>query len=139
MSPSTVFAIAQVAPLPFWLALLFPSWRFARWVAFVPLVVLAGCLTWAWALVQAPPGGSTFADVLRFFSSEWGAVTVWLHVVVVDYLAGVFIARDARRLGASAWLVAPVLVVTLFFAPLGVAAWLLLRGVWKRVWRLDVG
>lgn len=125
--------------MPFWLALMFPSWRLARWVAFVPLFVLAGCLTYAWALVQAPPGGSTFADVLRFFSGEWGAVTVWLHVVVVDFLAGVFVARDGRRLGVSAWVMAPVLVVTLFFAPLGVAAWLLLRGVWKREWRLDVG
>lgn len=138
MSPSTVFAIVQVAPLPFWLALLFPSWRVARWVAFVPFFVLACCVTYAWALVQAPPGGSTFADVLRFFSSEWGAVTVWLHVVVVDFLAGVFIARDGRRLGVSAWAMAPLLLVTLFFAPLGVLSWLLVRGVWKRQWRLDV-
>jgi GNAT superfamily N-acetyltransferase len=116
-----------------------PLVPFARWVAFAPFFVLMCCLAYAWALVQAPSAGSTFADVLRFFSSEWGAVTVWLHVVVVDFFAGVFVARDARRLGVSAWLVAPLLVVTLFFAPLGVAAWLLLRGVWKREWRLDVG
>lgn len=139
MTPSTVFAIVQVAPLPFWLALMFPASRLARWVAFAPLFLLASCLTYAWALVQAPAGGSTFSDVLRFFSSEWGAVTLWLHVVVVDFLAGVFIARDGRRLGASPWLVGPVLVVTLFFAPIGLAAWLLLRGAWKGEWRLDRG
>lgn len=138
MAPSTLFAIAQIAPLPFWLSLLFPSWRIARWLAFVPVFALSGCLSYAFALLQAPTGGSTFSDVLRFFSSEWGGVVVWLHLVVADYLAGVWIARDARRLGVSAWVVAPILGLTLFFAPLGIAAWLLLRGVWKRQWRLDL-
>jgi hypothetical protein len=139
MSPSTVFAIAQIAPLPFWFALLFPSSRLARWLAFVPLFVLAGCVAYGFALVQAPAGGSTFADVIHFFSSEWGAVVLWLHVVVADYLVGVWIARDARRLGVSSWVVAPLLGLTLFFAPIGVGAWVLLRGVWKRQWRLDIG
>lgn len=138
MSPSTVFAIAQVAPLPFWIALMFPSWRFARRFAVFPWFILIGCFVYAWALVQAPPGGSSFIDVLRFFSSEWGALTVWLHVVVADYLVGTWVACDARRLGVSGWVVGPVLGLTLFFAPIGLAAWILMRGVWKREWRLDV-
>jgi len=137
MSPMTVFVLAQVAPLPFWISLLFPTWRVARWVAFGPWFIVLGGAAYGWALGQAPSGGSSFADVLRFFSSEWGALTVWFHLVVVDFLAGAWVARDAQRLGVRAWVVAPVLGLTLFFAPLGLVLWLVVRGVWKGVWRLD--
>ncbi|MCU0695819.1 MAG: ABA4-like family protein [Myxococcaceae bacterium] len=133
----TLFAIAQVAPLPFWVALLFPTWRPARWFAFTPVFTLLGATAYGWALWQAPSGGSTFADLVQFFSSDWGALTVWLHAVVVDFLAGVWIAQDARRLGISRWASGPVLALTLFFAPLGLAGWFLVRTAWKGAWRLD--
>lgn len=132
MTAHTLFSLSQVAPLPFWLLLLaLPHRRGTQLASAAFLVAFAAA--YGVTLFLAPQGGGTFEAFRTFLGSEWGAVTLWLHALSLDFLAGCWIAWDARRLGVSRWLAAPMLVLTLFFGPIGVLGWLVLRLAMRRV------
>jgi hypothetical protein len=58
----------------------------------------------------------------------------WIHYLAFDLFTGAWEARDARRLRISRWLVAPCLLLTFLFGPLGLGLYLLLRaGLRKKV------
>jgi hypothetical protein len=57
----------------------------------------------------------------------------WAHLLAFDLFAGRWIYLDGGERGLNPWLLAPVLVLTLLFGPLGLAAYLALRQVAGRV------
>lgn len=125
------FAIAGNVVVPVWLLLMFvPRWRWTQRLATFAVPLLLATL-YVWLLVSGRPapgaGFRTLAQVQILFSRPEALLAGWIHYLAFDLFTGAWEARDAGRLGISRWLVAPCLVLTFLFGPVGLAAYLLLR------------
>ena len=65
--------------------------------------------------------------LMAMFRSQGAIVVGWTHYLALDLLAGLWIARDADRLGAGRLLQVPYLLATFMAGPAGVFAWLVTR------------
>jgi hypothetical protein len=126
-----LFSIAGDLVLPVWLLLIFaPRWRWTQRLAtFAVPLLLAGI--YAALLVhggRVEGGGfGSLAQVARLFTSQDLLLAGWIHYLAFDLFTGAWEVRDALRLGLSRWLVAPCLVLTFLFGPVGLSLYLLLR------------
>jgi hypothetical protein len=142
MSPDALFSIATAAVLPGWLLLIVaPRWRWtARLVGPVILPALLAGL-YVYVLVAhmpgAPGGFGSLRDLRLFFERPELLLAGWVHYLAFDLFVGSWEVRDAVRNGIRhAWVV-PCLVLTLLFGPLGLLAYLALRGVLARNLAVD--
>jgi hypothetical protein len=131
-----LFSLAGAAVLPCWvLLLLAPQWRWTQRLATFVAPLLIACL-YAWLLLShpAPKGGgfNSLAQVMVLFSSPYAVLAGWIHYLAFDLFTGAWEARDAARLGISRWAVAPCLLLTFLFGPLGLALYLLLKLAMRR-------
>jgi hypothetical protein len=131
-----VFSLAGAVVLPVWLLLLFvPAWRWTQRLAtfVVPLLIAA---VYLWLLVSGPPpqgaGFNSLAAVSRLFQAPAALLAGWIHYLAFDLFTGAWEARDAVQRKISPWLVAPCLLLTFLFGPLGLALYLLLRLALRR-------
>ncbi|MGR3453617.1 ABA4-like family protein [Pseudooceanicola sp.] len=92
-------------------------------------LVYAGLLFTGVGLGQAAEGAgmASLPAVIALLSHPVGALTGWVHFILFDFFCGAWIARDAARLGLSHVWTVPVLILTLMFGPLGLAAHVLRR------------
>ncbi len=136
----TIFGIANVWPLLFWLLLAFGP----RTEATARLVLIAGILPLAvvytvlfpmiiTGLIDpvGPPGGSMdftkLSGVMALFDSKGGATIGWIHYLAFDLFVGLWVARNADRYGYARWVQVPILFIVLMAGPFGLTLYLLLR------------
>ena len=136
MRLSGLFSLGGVVALPCWLLLLVaPRWRVSQLLAtfVVPLLVAA---LYILLLVshKIPPGSgfSSLSQVSVLFSSPFALLAGWIHYIALDLFTGAWEARDAQRAGISQWIVAPCLILTLLFGPVGLVLYLLLKLMLRR-------
>ncbi|MCA1850250.1 MAG: DUF4281 domain-containing protein [Acidobacteria bacterium] len=134
-----LFELSSLLVFPFWVLMLFlPGWRLtgrvmrSPWVAAGPallyaLLVLPHLVEHAPVLMRPELG-----KVAALLGSTEGAAISWAHFLSFDLLVGRWIYLDGRRRGVSAWLMAPVLFLTLLFGPLGFLLHLCLNRVFGR-------
>ncbi len=126
-----LFSLGGALVLPCWLLLLFtPGWRWTQRLAtFAAPLLLAAVYLALLLTAHAPPGAgfNSLAQVALLFSVRQALLAGWLHYLAFDLFTGAWEARDAMRLGISRWLVAPCLLLTFLFGPVGLALYLLLR------------
>lgn len=124
-----VFNLTTLLPLPLWLGmLLFPKLRFTERLvlSYWPYIVL-GALYTLLLLAALFNGGSldlSFGGLRESLALPWPFLAVWAHLVTLDLFAGVWIFRDAKYWGLNPRL---FVLLTLFFGPLGLGAYLLVR------------
>lgn len=132
----TIFSLSSFTVLPFWLLMiLLPGWSWTQRIIRSPLVVLAPALIYA-ALVL-PQLGEVFFEVANptlpsiagLLGSPAGATIAWVHFLAFDLFVGRWIYLESRKLGLSAWLVSPVLFLTLMLGPIGFLLYLILRSI----------
>ena len=136
-SPEAVFSMASAAVLPGWLLLvLAPRWR---WTArLISAVLIPGLLAVLYAAIIAARWGgaeggfSSLADVQKLFADPWILLAGWIHYLVFDLFIGAWEVRDAGRLGIPHLLVAPCLVLTFLFGPVGLLLYGIVRAVRTR-------
>ena len=129
----TLFWLANALVAPFWLLMIaLPHWPGTRrllqsfWiVAPAALYVLLG-VTQAGALLAATRDLSP-AGLVALFGTPAGALLAWVHMLTLDLFAGRWIYLDGTERQAPAPLLAPVLLLTLLTAPLGLSLYLLIR------------
>ncbi len=140
MQWETIFSIANLWPLPFWLLLAFGprSELTARIVLFggiAPLamtyaILLPAIMTGAINAV-GPEGGSMdftqLSGIMALFDSKGGATIGWIHYLAFDLLTGLWVARNADRHGYRRWVQVPILFFVLMAGPFGLMLYLLLR------------
>lgn len=132
----TIFSLSSLTVMPLWLLMiLLPHWRVTRQLMASPLVALAPALIYA-ALVLPRAGevlpavlSPSLAGIAALLGSPAGATIAWVHFLAFDLLAGRWAYLDSRERGLSAWLMAPVLFLTLMLGPVGFALYLGLRAV----------
>ena len=125
MKPQIAFQLVQLLPLPIWfLWILLPRSRASRYLAAVewPWVLLAGVYVACFVTAIAsggklgPDSFSSLAGMMGLFASPWGALTGWVHYLCFD----TFVARYMmNRAPAAGYRLAPVLVATMMFGPMG--------------------
>jgi hypothetical protein len=126
-----LFSLSGSLVMPVWLLLIFlPAWRWSQRLAtfFVPLLLGVTYVTLlATAHTPAGAGFNSLAQVAKLFSVRQALLAGWIHYLAFDLFTGAWEARDSVRLGISRWLVAPCLILTFLFGPLGLGLYLLLR------------
>jgi hypothetical protein len=130
-----IFALSSILVMPFWfLMVLAPRWRWTRRIVESPFIVAGAALLYVALLVPrllavlpavARPELSAIAALL---GTPAGATIAWAHFLALDLFAGRWIFLDAQERGLSSWVVSPLLVLTLLFAPLGLGVYLGVRG-----------
>jgi hypothetical protein len=106
-------------------------------------------VTYAWLLATALWGGTpvpegagfgTLDGVMKLFSVKEALVAGWAHYLVFDLFIGAWQARDAQRIGLNHFVLIPCLALTLLVGPVGLLAYLLIRGLTGRAgWSLFEG
>lgn len=131
MTADQLFSILNLLTAAAWLPLLFlPR---VRWTATVLPVVVPSLLAVVYILVVAVkmPGSeggfSTLADVGLLFDDPWMLLAGWTHYLAFDLFIGGWEVRDAQARGVRHLFIVPALVLTFFFGPAGLLAYLLIR------------
>ena len=134
-----LFQLTFLLAAPFWaLMILAPSWRWTSRIIGSPLIVLPPVLIYVvlvlpnllevlLPIVSSP----TLIGVQTLLGTPTGAAIGWAHFVAFDLFVGRWEYRDGRERQIAAWLMAPVLLLTLLFGPLGLLVYLLLRTQFK--------
>lgn len=126
------FRLANLLALAGWAILLVVPRRLSglRQVAgyWLPGILAAGyfVLVAVW-FAGAEGGYSSLAQVGRLFASEPVRLAGWLHYLAFDLFVGAWIAREADARGISRLVLAPLLVATFLFGPVGLLGFLPLR------------
>jgi hypothetical protein len=78
-----------------------------------------------WSAVSRP----TLSGVAALLGSPAGATIAWVHFLAFDLFVGRWIYLDSQDRKIRAWLMAPVLFLTLMLGPAGFLLYLLIRPV----------
>ena len=131
---SMLFRLCNLSALPFWaLMILVPRWRWTRRIVRSPLISAAPAAIYAvlvlprfgdiWPVISQP----TLGGVATLLGSPAGATIAWAHFLAFDLLVGRWMYLDSQERRFSAWLMAPVLFLTLMLGPAGFLLYLILR------------
>jgi hypothetical protein len=142
MDLDLVFLVVNYSVMPAWLLLvLAPRWRWTQRVVHSALVPLLLGTAYGLLLFTDPhgsPEGSFFTldGVMAIFTSRQTVIACWIHYLIFDLFVGAWEVRDATRRGIRHVWVVPCLALTLMFGPLGLLAYLVLRGLNTRTFTL---
>ena len=133
MHPDALFQLVNPLVLPGWaLLILAPRWRWTQTIAAVALPILLA-VVYLVTLALALGGGmgdggfNSLAGVAALFRNPLALLAGWIHYLAFDLFIGSWQVRDAARLGLSHWLVAPCLLLTFLFGPVGLLLYFALR------------
>lgn len=136
MSWEILFMIVNAVVVPAWLLLvLAPGWRTTRIAVHSALYPLVLGSVYAIGLIASiffgvaaeGVGMSSIAGVSALFDHPNGVIIGWTHYLVFDLFVGAWIGRDARRRDLPHLAVAPCLIATFLFGPVGLLAYILMR------------
>jgi hypothetical protein len=130
MALTTLFSAASMLAMAGWVVLLLAPWSRELWrvlatlVAVVLSMLYAGLIGAFWT--SAEGDFNSLAGVAQLFGHEGLLLAGWVHYLAFDLLVGLWEREESRRIGLSRWILAPCLLLTLWFGPIG---WLLFMGV----------
>ncbi|MEV6692621.1 ABA4-like family protein [Micromonospora sp. NPDC051196] len=132
-----LFTLTFAVAAPFWaLMILAPKWSVTARIIASPLIVIPGLVIYALLVLPAlgevlPAVASPTLDGVRdLLGGADGAAAGWAHMIVFDLFVGRWAWLDSRERGVPSLVMAPVLVLTILLGPLGLAAYLAIRGRW---------
>ncbi len=145
-----MYTLLNFGVVPFWaLLIVAPVFRLTDLLVHsVAMPILLG-VTYAWLLATALWGGTpvpegagfaTLDGLVKLFSVKEALVAGWAHYIVFDLFIGAWQARDAQRVGLNHFVLIPCLILTFLVGPVGLLAYLLIRGLTGRAgWSLFEG
>lgn len=132
----TLFSAAGMLAMAGWLGLALAPLRhrIGPWIAIGAALPLAMLYV---ALIASYWSGGTgdfgsLAGVARLFQHPGLLLAGWVHYLAFDLLVGAWEREEARRIGLPHWTLAPCLLVTFLFGPIGWLAFLACRHVHLR-------
>jgi hypothetical protein len=146
MRAETVFNLFNYGVLPAWALLMFaPRWKWTQRLihsVLIPVMLSVAYLGLMVGLLLGNilPEGANAASLqgaMLMFSDPWGAILCWIHYLVFDLFVGAWIVRDAGRRKVPHLAVAPCVLLTLFFGPAGLLAYLTVRFLMRRTLTLS--
>ncbi len=143
MRPETAFNLVTYGVMPAWALLVFaPRWKWTQRLVHSVFIPVLMTVAYAWLLlfVASPPPGANAASLegaMRMFQEPWTAIVCWIHFVVFDLFVGAWEVRDAVRRKVPHLAVVPCLVLTNFFGPVGLLAYLIIRTLVRGTFTLE--
>jgi len=133
---ASIFRLSNLLVLPFWaVMILLPRWRWTARIMRSPLVCAAPAVLYTalvlprlgeiWPAVTRP----TLGGIAVLLGSPAGTTIAWVHFLAFDLLVGRWMYLDSQERGISAWLMAPVLFLTLMLGPAGFLFYIIVRSV----------
>ncbi len=130
---AVLFGVLFPLAAPFWaLMILAPRWSWTRRIVASPLIVVPPVLVYALLvlprLAELLPAvaAPTLPGVQALLGTAGGAAAAWAHFIAFDLFVGRWMYLDSQRRGVHPLVMAPLLVLTIMLAPLGLLAYLLL-------------
>ena len=133
-----LFQVSFVLVVPFWvLMIVAPGWGWTGRIVRSPLIVVPVAVLY---LVVAVPRlgellplvtGPTLGGLQEAMTDGAAATLVWAHIIAFDLFVGRWIYLEGTRLAVHPLVMAPILLVTILFAPIGFLVFLVVRGVRK--------
>jgi hypothetical protein len=123
MSAEQLFSLCNLVALAGWI-LLIAAPRNIRALTIAGTVV-PGVLSslylflLAFNAADARGGFSSLAAVAELFSDQWLLLAGWVHYLAFDLFVGTWETRDAVERGVPRWILAPCLLLTFLFGPIG--------------------
>ena len=131
---ATLFQISNILVLPFWLLIIgLPHWRWTQRIISSPWIAAPTALIYA--ILVLPNVGTllpalaqpNLAGIAALLGTPQAAAIAWAHFLTFDLLTGRWAYLDSRSRNISAWIMAPVLLLTFLLGPLGFLLYLLVR------------
>jgi hypothetical protein len=131
MTAEQLFSLCGLLAFAGWI-LLIAAPRNARALTIAGTVIpgVLSCLylfLLAYHAAEARGGFSSLAAVADLFSNQWLLLAGWVHYLAFDLFVGTWETRDAVGRGISRWIVAPCLLLTFLFGPIGWLAYQIAR------------
>lgn len=139
MNADSMFRLTGLLVMPFWVLMIFaPRARVTAWAMRWPVAPALPAL--AYLALVAPRMGALLpalmqpklAEISALLGSPLGATIGWLHFLALDLFVGRWIYLDSKERGLSAWLISPLLFLTLMFGPAGLLAYLAIQAAASR-------
>jgi len=133
MNSDLVFSVANTSVLPMWLLMMIlPNWRITRFLVDYRILPLLLSLIYATyiAISIGQGGGFDFGSldaVMSLFTTKDAVLAGWIHYLAFDLLVGMWMLDKNRSLGIHPLLMAPCLLGTFMFGPLGFLLFSLVR------------
>jgi hypothetical protein len=133
---ATLFDLTFLLIAPFWLLMIFaPKWSWTRRIAESHLIVLPPVVIYVVLMIPVLPEllplvtRPELGALAEFMSTPTGAALVWAHMIAWDLFVGRWMYLEGRRLDVNPLIMAPVLVITILLAPVGLPLFLIVRKV----------
>lgn len=138
MTPNEVFSLANLTVMPMWIVMiLLPNWKITRFLIDFKIVPILLSLVYAVyiGMALAADGMMDFGSlstVMALFTKENAVLAGWVHYLAFDLLVGMWILDQNRELGLHQLLIAPCLLLTFMFGPVGFLLFMTLRTIKKQ-------
>ncbi len=135
-----LFTLLSFSPGPFWLILaLVPKHKLAMRAFDIYLILLStvfAMLTIPIIPELLPIIASPKLHLLQqFLSSERGTVGTWNHMILGDLWIGRWVTHDSLQINVPWFIRLPILLVILFFGPVGLFFYIVYRILFmKKIW-----
>jgi hypothetical protein len=132
MRPEKVFRLVNlIAILPWLFMMVFPKADITKTIINSNIFPLGLALVYAFYIFTTfgKSGGNfmTLQGVEKLFSKREVLLAGWVHYLVFDLFVGAWEWRDALQHDISQWILAPCLVLTLMFGPVGYLVYFVIR------------
>ena len=135
MTPSEVFSIVGMLALPMWALLIFlPKWKATRLLIDYKIIPIILSVVYAVYITIAiiDDGMMDFGSlksVMQLFTVENAVLAGWVHYLAFDLLVGMWIVNQNKSLQIHPIIIAPCLVGTFLFGPVGFLVFMSIRAV----------
>jgi hypothetical protein len=135
-----LFQLGFYLAAPFWvLMIVVPRWGWTKRIVGSPLI--AAPVAVLYTVIALPRlgdllplvTGPTLGGLQEAMADGASATLVWAHIIAFDLFVGRWMYLEANRLGIHPLVMAPVLVVTILFAPIGFLVFLGIRATRRPV------
>lgn len=133
---ATLFDLTFLLIAPFWVLMIFaPKWSWTKKIAESYLIILPPVAIYVALMIPVLPEliplvtRPELAPLAEFMSTDTGAALVWAHMIAWDLFVGRWMYLESRRLDVNPLVMAPVLVITILLAPVGLPLFLIVRKV----------
>ncbi|WP_112272305.1 ABA4-like family protein [Lentzea terrae] len=133
---ATLFDLTFLLIAPFWVLMIFaPKWSWTKKIAESYLIILPPVAIYVALMIPVLPEliplvtRPELAPLAEFMSTDTGAALVWAHMIAWDLFVGRWMYLEGRRLNVHPLVMAPVLVITILLAPVGLPLFLIVRKV----------
>jgi Domain of unknown function (DUF4281) len=129
-----LFTLTFAVAAPFWaLMIVLPRWSWTVRIVSSPLIVLPVLVIYAALIlpnladVLPAVTSPTLGGVRTLLGSADGAAAGWAHLIGFDLFVGRWAWLDSRTRRIPAWVMSPILILTILLGPIGLLVYLAVR------------